>query len=163
MLVGGMIIYEIWAGVLTTLSISTQARWAVLPILQKNVEACRSRVGHLVETVETFIMECNLEKGMYRSIMVRGTQEDLQNLATWARMLMERTIAMIDRRFPSEEGGLLWSASLFDRRTWPLTDMKFAIQEVEMKLQGIKRNFSIITGIGTARGFICCSCTKGDT
>lgn len=86
-------------------------------------------------------MECNLEKGMYRSIMVRGTQEDLQNLATWARMLMERTIAMIDRRFPSEVGGLLWSASLFDRRTWPLTDMKFAIQEVEMKLQGIKRNF----------------------
>lgn len=48
---------------------------------------------------------------------------------------------MIEKRFLLQKGGLLWAASLFDRRTWPLTDMKFIAEDVQSKLQCLADNF----------------------
>lgn len=99
----------------------------------------------LTEVGECFIMECDLEHSFYRGIIVQGTRGDLQNLANWVVLLQGRSLKMIDKRFSIEQGGLLWAASLFDRRTWPLADMRFNLKDVECKLQCLKAHFPAST------------------
>ena len=47
---------------------------------------------------------------------------------------------MINKRFDVQEGGLLWAAALFDRRTWP-QDLRFDVEKVQMQLSSLQKCF----------------------
>ena len=142
LLVGGMVVYERWAAILTTLSMSTQGRWAVLPTLWKTVSTAIDRMGKLHEAVEDFVLNVQLDTGMYKGVPVKGTSQDLQQLAEWVRMLKARTLQKIAARFDLSEGKLLWAAAIFDRRTWPQGDMRFdVVSHVTPRLTALASEF----------------------
>ena len=154
-IVGGMVVYERWAAVLTTLSLATQAKWAVLPILYHTVEGARRRLESISGALEDFVLHCDLEARTYKNVTVRGSRADLEMLARWSNVLKDRTIQKLLTRFPLQEGGLFWGASLFDRRTWPLADMQFNPDDVENKLLAVKKNFPAASNLHmTTTGFV---------
>ena len=140
-IVGGMVVYERWAAVLTTLSLATQAQWAVLPILSHTVLTAQRRLDAMSNVLEEFVLACDLTVGKYKNVTVHGSRSDLEMLARWTQILKERTVLKLTSRFPLHEGGLFWGASLFDRRTWPLSDMQFNHEEVAKKLNAVRQHF----------------------
>ena len=73
-LIGGMVVYKRWAARLTTLSLSTQAKWSVLPTLAYSVEKTICQLSKLHEVAEDFILKCQLELNTYNGVCVSGTQ-----------------------------------------------------------------------------------------
>ena len=146
-IIGGMVVYERWAAVLTTLSLATQATWAVLPILAHTVRSAQERIAALPNVLENFILQCDLAKASYKSVTLRGSKADLETLAKWTNLLKDRTLEKVLLRFPVQEGGLFWAASLFDHRTWPLTDMQFSMDIVSGKLHAIQQLFPAATNL----------------
>ena len=55
-IVGGMVVYERWAAVLTTLSLATQVEWAVLPILFHTVHTAKRRFDAIFNALEEFVL-----------------------------------------------------------------------------------------------------------
>ena len=140
LLVTCMVIYERWAAVLTTLSLSTQAVWSVLPTLHYSVGVAMRRLQRLQDVTEQVILDVKVDEHTYHGVQVEGGKEDLKTMAEWAVELKDRTLAMLNKRFDTAAGGLLWSASLFDRRTWP-ADLKFDPEVVQKQLDALQKNF----------------------
>lgn len=139
--IGGMHVYEALAAALTTLSLCTQSRWAVLPTLLVSVRTTQQRLQRLHETLEKFILEIDFRTMTYKGSVVQGSQADLDNLAMWTNNLKMRASEKLAKRFDVREGTLLWGTSLFDRRTWP-QDLQFDLQHiVSPKISAIEKTF----------------------
>ena len=54
-IIGGMVVYEAWAGALASLSLTTQSHWATLPSLFTSVNKTKLRLRRLHDILEKFI------------------------------------------------------------------------------------------------------------
>ena len=107
-IVGGMAVYSSWPAILSTLSMCTQAFWAVLPSLYQSVLGTLQKLENLHEALERFILQLDLDKERCKDITVRGSREVLDGLAKWTNVLKQRTIDMVNKRFDTSPGQLLW-------------------------------------------------------
>ena len=140
-IIGGMVVYEAWSCALTSLSLSTQSQWAVLPSLFITVNKTRQRLDRLHDTLEKFICEVNIGTMTYKGATVVGTKQDMEALATWVNALKQRSHLGLTTRFDTSEGKLLWGASLFDRRTWPQDGQLDIAGVVQPKLDAVEKAF----------------------
>lgn len=117
-----------------------KANWAALPVLSHTVSSALSRVKAISDSLEAFILEVKRTPGVYKGAISIENDSELQVLSRWSLLLIHRTEQMLKKRFDLTPGSLLWAASLFNRRTWPV-DVKFPMEEVSAKLNALREVF----------------------